>query len=153
MKIRISTLARAVAVAAVSLAAACSDATGGGGTTHQPGRYAVLITDESTGQAYAQVFADGTVQGSITVAAGAQRHLVFQLLTDTNDPAGVGFGDEIRINVTNTVVGAFQVDSHNANVVHGTLTGGQQGQTTLRLQYIQAGFTEYTSPAVTINVT
>jgi hypothetical protein len=152
MKIRISTLARAVAVAAVSLAAACSDATGGG-TTHQPGRYAVLITDETTGQAYAQVFADGTVQGSITVAAGAQRHLVFTLLTDTNDPAPVGFGDEIRINVTNTVVGGFQVGSHNANVVHGTLTGGQQGQTTLRVQYIQAGFTEYTSPAVTINVT
>lgn len=152
MKIRISTLVRAVAVAAVSLAAACSDIAGGG-TAHQPGHYAVLITDESTGEAYARVFADGTVQGGISLAAGAQRHLVFRLLTDTNDPAGVGFGDEIRINVTNTVVGAFHVDSQNANVVHGTLTGGQQGQTTLRLQYIQAGFTEYTSPAVTVNVT
>ena len=152
MKIRISTVVRAVAVAAVSLAAACSDVTGGG-HSHQPGRYAVLITDETTGQAYAQVYADGTVQGGISLAAGAQRHLVFRLLTDTNDPAPVGFGDEIRINVTNTVVGGFQVDSHNANVVHGTLTGGQQGQTTLRLQYIQAGLTEYTSPAVTITVT
>lgn len=153
MKIRSSALARTLAAAAVCiLAAGCSDLTTGG-TTHQRGQYQVLISDEATGLVYAQVFADGSVQGGISLAAGAQRHLVLRLLTATNTAVGLGPGDEVRVNLTNSVVAAFHLDSQQANVLHGTLTGGQAGSTTLRLQYIQAGFTEYESSAVSVTVT
>ena len=153
MRTRSSIFTRAVAAAALCIVAAgCSDVAGGG-TTHQRGQYQVLISDEATGLVYAQVFADGSVQGGISLAAGAQRHLVLRLLTATNTAVGLGPGDEVRVNVTNSVVAGFHLDSQQANVLHGTLTGGQAGSTTLRLQYIQAGFTEYESPAVTVTVT
>jgi hypothetical protein len=153
MRTRISRFTRTLAAAAACLAAAgCSDVAGGGGT-HQRGQYQVLISDEATGVVYAQVFADGSVQGAIPVPAGGQRHLVLRLLTATNTAVGVGPGDEVRVNVTNTVVASFHLDGQQANVLRGTLTGGQAGSTTLRVQYIQAGFTEYESPAVGVTVT
>ncbi|HSU13228.1 hypothetical protein [Longimicrobium sp.] len=148
---RISRIFRTLAAAACLLAAACSD-TSGTGQPAQQGKYQVLIYDEATQQVYAQVFADGTVQGGIAVPTGGQRHLILRLLTDTNVPAGIGPGDEVRVNVTNTVVAGFHLDSQQANVLHGTLTGGSQGATTLRVQYIQGGFTVYQSPSVGVTV-
>jgi hypothetical protein len=150
MKIRIPILTRSLAAAACVLAAACSDVTGG--STHQRANYQVLILDETTGLVYAQVFADGSVQGGISLPAGGQRHLVVRLLTDTNTDVGIGVGDQVRVNLTNTVVASFGVDTQQGSVIHGTLTGGSQGATTLRVQYIQAGFTEYESPAVNVTV-
>ncbi|HEX6749474.1 MAG TPA: hypothetical protein VF092_19415 [Longimicrobium sp.] len=150
---RISIFTRTLAAVALCVVAAAGCEDLGTGEPHQRGQYQVLITDEATGLAYAQVFADGSVQGGITLAAGTQKHLVLRLLTSTNTAVGIGPGDEIRINLTNTVVASFHVDSQQGGVIHGTLTGGSAGATTLRLQYIQAGFTEYESPAVNVTVT
>jgi len=152
MRTRISTFSRTLAAAACLLAAACTDTTGTGQPAQQ-GKYQVLVYDETSQQVYAQVFADGSVQGGITLPSGGQRHLVLKLLTDTNVPAGVGPGDEVRVNVTNTVVASFHLDSQQANLLHGTLTGGQQGATTLTVQYIQGGFTVYQSSSVGVTVT
>jgi hypothetical protein len=148
---RLPALARTLAAAAACvLVAACSDLPTG--KPAQQAKYQVLIVDETTAQVYAQVFADGSVQGGIALPTGAQRHLVLRLLTDTNGDVGIGPGDEIRISTLNTVVAGFHADSQSGNIVHGTLTGVSQGATTLRIQYIQGGFTAYDSPGIPVTV-
>lgn len=131
-------------------AAACEDVSGV--TTPVNQQYNVQVSDAATGQVLAVAQANGGVSGGLTVAPGAHRAVTVRLLNTTGGQVVTGPGDEIRVNLTNTVVASFQTTSSTGGVVQGTLNGGQSGSTTLRVQYLQAGFTVFESPSIAVTV-
>jgi hypothetical protein len=92
------------------------------------------------------------VSGTLTVASGAQRTIAISILDRTGDPITLGANDQIRVTVTNTVVATFTPTSTGASAVVGTLRGGQPGGTSLTVQLLRAGTSEYDSPNIPVTV-
>ena len=135
----------ALLLCAAVLAAGCGDIGLTSNPTHQ-----VLITGD--GNTLASVTPAGEVLGTLTVGAGAQRTITISVLDRAGFPVTLGANDQIRVTVTNTVVATFTATGSGANAVIGTLRGGQSGGTSLTVQVLRAGTSEYDSPSVPITV-
>lgn len=138
---------RAFAVlAAAVLAAGCEDLTGRlGGSDHQ-----VVITGSGLVLAAAPV--TGVVTGSVNVSAGAQRTIVVTVLDRGSTPVTLGANDQIRVIVLNTTVATFTATAQGSGAVTGTLRGISRGTTSLRVQLLRNGTSEYDSPSIPIDV-
>jgi len=129
----------------VVLAAGCGDIGFTSNPTHQ-----VVIT--GGGNTLVSVTPAGEVLGTLTVGAGAQRTITVSVLDRAGNPVTLGANDQIRVTVVNTVVATFTATGTGANAVLGTLRGGQSGTTSLNVQLLRGGTSEYNSPNVPITV-
>lgn len=138
---------RAFLVLAVAMfAAGCEDLTGRvGGADYQ-----VVVTGGGLVLATAPV--TGVVSGSIPVGVNAQRTIIVTVLDRGNAPVTLGANDQIRVVMTNTVVASFQAGAQANGAVAGTLRGGQQGSTSMRVQLLRGGSSEYDSPSIPVTV-
>ncbi|HVH11896.1 MAG TPA: hypothetical protein VM759_02535 [Longimicrobium sp.] len=139
---RISRRLHLLPVAALVLAAGCSDLgveTGAGSVTG-------LTIQDSGGNTLVTV--GSGVTGSLTVPRNGTRSLRITL----TGPGGVvtpGIAESIRVSVTNSVVASWTETGEGT----GTLRGGASaGQTSLRVDLISAGSADYTSPAIPVQV-
>lgn len=149
---RLRTLFRLVPlVAAALLATACDDPIGGGdlvGTDYQ-----VLITTPGVAGALVTVDAIGNVTGAVAVPPGGQTPVSIQLRGRDGGAVTTGPGDQLRVVVTNTVVASFQAGAQTGGTRAGTfVAGGASGNTTFRVQYLQAGLIAFESPLIGLNV-
>jgi hypothetical protein len=140
-------LFRLAPLLALALAAGCTDlgiGTGGGevtGLTIQDGLNGVIVVD---------VNASNAVSGSLSIGRNQQRPLVIVLSGAGGGVVTPGIGQSIRVTVTNTQLATW-TDSGTGT---GTLRGGSTaGQTSLRVDLIDAGTVEYSSPSIVVNVT
>ena len=142
-----SRLGRLVPLLALVLAAGCADlGIDSGGDDEVVG---VLVTD-ANGVALVAVNAGNTVSGNLSIARNAQRPLGIVLRSSGGGVVTPGLGQSIRVTITNTQVATWSDTSVGA----GTLRGGSStGQTTMRIDVIDSGSVEYTSPDILIQVT
>jgi hypothetical protein len=130
---------------ALVLAAGCEDLGIGTGAGEVTG----LSIEDGSGNTLVTVNASNAVSGTLSVPRNTSRSLRVVL----RGPAGVvtpGIAQSIRVTTTNSVVASWT----DTGVGTGTLRGGTAaGTTTLRVDFISAGTAEYTSPAITVQVT
>lgn len=138
-------LVRFAPLLALALAAGCEDLTLGGGS----GLVAGLTIQDAGGGTLVTVDASNNVSGNLTVARNAQRTLVITLLTAGGAAVTPGLGESIRVTVTNPGVATWT----ETGVGVGTLRGVAAGTTSMRVDLIDAGTVEYTSPSITVQVT
>jgi hypothetical protein len=142
-----SRLGRIVPLLALVLAAGCADLgvdSGGDDTV-----VGVLVTD-ADGVALVAVNAGNTVSGNLTIARNTQRTLGIVLRGSDGGVVTPGLGQSIRVTITNTQVATWADTGLGA----GTLRGGSTaGQTTMRVDVIDSGSVEYTSPDILVQVT
>jgi hypothetical protein len=136
---------RFLPLAALALAAACSDSTTGPGGDLQVDGLAIVDANNS---AVVTVGSEGTVAGSISVPVDGQRALrvVLRAGSVVVNPA---FDESVRVTVTNRGVALWQESGTGG----GTLTGVSAGSTTLRVDLIRDGTIRYTSPSIPVQVT
>lgn len=149
---RLRTLFRLVpVVAAALLATACDDPVGDGlvvGTDYQ-----VLITTPGVAGALVTVDPVGNVTGAVAVDAGGQRAVTIQLRGRDGGAVTTGPGDQLRVVVTNTTVASFQAGAQTGATRAGTFVAvAPSGNTTFRVQYLQAGLIAFESPLIGLNV-
>lgn len=136
----------AALLCAVVLAAGCEDLSfSGGNSTHQ-------VAIVSGGLVVATASPAGVVNGTLTVASGAQRTITISVLDRGGAPIALGANDQIRVTVLITPVATFTATATGANSVTGTLRGVSTGNTSLTVQLLRAGTAEYNSPNIPINV-
>jgi hypothetical protein len=135
----------AALLAAALLAAGCEDLGLSSSPTHQ-----VVIT--GGGATLVSVTPAGSVQGTLTVGAGAQRAIAISVLDRAGTPVTLGAGDQIRVTVVSTPVATFTATGTSAGTVAGTLRGVSVGQTSLSVQLLRGGSAEYNSPNIPIIV-
>jgi hypothetical protein len=141
---KILTRFRLLPVLALVLAAGCEDLglnSGAGdvtGLTIQDANGGTLVTVGSTG-----------VSGTLTVPRTGAR-TVSIILTGPAGAVTPGIGESVRVTLTNSTLVQWQ----GAGLT-GTLAGRNAGggSTTMRVDFISAGTVEYTSPAITVQVT
>lgn len=136
---------RLLPVLALVLAAGCADL----GLDSGAGDVDGLTIQDAGGNTLVTVGASGTVSGTLTVPRNGTRSLRISL----TGPAGVvtpGLGESIRVTVTNSQVASWAETGGSTGTLRG---GGSAGQTSMRVDLISAGTTEYTSPAITVQVT
>jgi hypothetical protein len=139
-------LGRFAPLLALVLAAGCVDLGVDGGGDAVAG---LTITDGS-GAALVTVSSSNSVSGSLSIARNAQRPLVIVLRGSGGGVVTPGIGQTIRVTITNTQVASWT----DTGLGLGTLRGGSStGQTTLRVDVIDSGTVEYTSPSITVQVT
>jgi hypothetical protein len=139
-------LGRLAPLLALVLAAGCAD------LGVDPGGDAVagLTITDGSGATLVTVNSSNSVSGSLSIARNQQRAMAIVLRGAGGGIITPGIGQTIRVTITNTQVASW-TDS-GAGV--GTLRGGTSaGQTTMRVDVIDSGTVEYTSPAITIQVT
>jgi hypothetical protein len=140
-----SRLGRLAPLLALVLAAGCADLGVGLSGDEVVG---LTITDGS-GAALVTVSSANSVSGSLSIARNAQRPLAV-VLRSAGGVVTPGIGQSIRVTITNTQLATWT--ETGAGV--GTLRGGSSaGQTSLRVDVIDSGTVEYTSPSITVNVT
>jgi hypothetical protein len=135
----------ALLLCAAVLAAGCGDIGLTSNPTHQ-----VVIT--GGGNTLVSVTPAGEVFGTLTVGAGAQRTITVSVLDRAGVPVTVGANDQIRVTVVSTPIATFTATATGANAVIGTLRGVGAGSTSLNVQLLRAGTSEYNSPNVPIIV-
>jgi hypothetical protein len=139
-------LGRLAPLLALVVAAGCADLGVDGGGDEVAG----LTINDAGGAALVTVSSGNSVSGSLSIARNAQRPLAVVLRSAGGGIVTPGIGQTIRVTLTNTQVASW-TDSGSGV---GTLRGGSSvGQTTLRVDVIDSGTVEYTSPAITVNVT
>jgi hypothetical protein len=140
-------LFRLVPLLALALAAGCVDLGIDAGGDNVTG---LTIQDALNGATLVEVSSSNSVSGTLGIARNQQRPLVILLRGAGGGVVTPGIGQSIRVTVTNTQLATW-TDS-GAGV--GTLRGGATaGTTTLRVDVIDAGTVEYTSPSITVQVT
>ncbi len=142
---QISIRSRLLPVLALVLAAGCADiGLGSGG-----GEVTGLTIQDAGGTTLVTAGASGSVTGTLTVPRSGTRSVRISL----TGPGGVvtpGLGESIRVTVRNSTL----VQWNETGTSTGTLNGrGTAGTTTLVVDLINAGSVEYTSPAITVQVT
>lgn len=139
-------LGRLASLLALVLAAGCADLgvdTGGDAVA------GLTITDGS-GSTLVTVSSSNSVSGTLSIGRNQQRAMAVVLRSAGGGVITPGIGQSIRVTITNTQVASWT--DTGAGV--GTLRGGSTpGQTTMRVDVIDSGTVEYTSPAITIQVT
>jgi hypothetical protein len=135
----------AALLAAVLLTAGCEDIGFSSNPSHQ-----VVIA--SAGTVVVTVSPAGAVNGTLTVASGAQRTIAISLLDRAGAPITLGAGDQIRVTVVSTPIATFTASGSGGNTVTGTLRGVSAGNTSLSVQLLRGGTAEYNSPNVPIIV-
>jgi hypothetical protein len=141
-----SRLGRFAPLLALVLAAGCEDLGVNGGGDAVAG---LTITDGS-GSTLVTVSSSNSVSGSLSIARNQQRPMAIVLRGAGGGIITPGIGQSIRVTITNTQVASWT--DTGAGV--GTLRGGTStGQTSMRVDVIDSGTVEYTSPAIVINVT
>lgn len=109
-----------------------------------------LTINDASGASLVTVSSGNSVSGSLSIARNAQRPLAIVLRSSGGGIVTPGIGQTVRVTVTNSQVASWT--ETGAGV--GTLRGGSStGQTSLRVDVIDSGTVEYTSPPITINVT
>jgi hypothetical protein len=144
MKIR--TRFRLVPLLALVLAAGCEDLGLNSGADQVDG----LTIQDAGGNTLVTVGASGSVSGTLTVPRNGTRALRISL----TGPAGVvtpGIGESVRVTLTNSALVQWQESGTGAGTLVGRNAGG--GNTSMRVDLISAGTTEYTSPAIPVQVT
>jgi len=135
---KISMRSRLLPVLALVLAAGCA----GGDVTG-------LTIEDAGGTPLVTAGASGSVSGTLTVPRNGTRSVRISL----TGPASVvapGLGESIRVTVRNSTL----VQWNETGTSTGTLNGrGAAGNTTLVVDLINAGTVQYTSPAITVQVT
>ena len=139
-------LARYAPLLALVLAAGCSDLTGDVGGELVTG---LTIQDPTSGGTLVTVSASNNVTGGLTVARNQQRNLAIVLRGSGGQVILPGISETVRVTITNPNVASW-VDVGGGT---GTLRGHTAGTTTMRVDVIQSGTVEYTSPSITIQVT
>lgn len=141
-----SRLGRLAPLLALVLAAGCEDLGIDAGGDAVAG---LTITDGS-GSTLVTVSSSNSVSGSLSIARNQQRPMAIVLRGAGGGVVTPGIGQTIRVTITNTQVATWT----DTGVGVGTLRGGSStGQTTMRVDVIDSGTVEYTSPAITIQVT
>jgi hypothetical protein len=141
-----SRLGRLAPLLALVLAAGCEDLGIDAGGDAVAG---LTITDGS-GSTLVTVSSSNSVSGSLSIARNQQRPMAIVLRGAGGGVVTPGIGQTIRVTITNTQVATWTDTGLGA----GTLRGGSStGQTTMRVDVIDSGTVEYTSPAITIQVT
>ncbi|HEX2210326.1 MAG TPA: hypothetical protein VHG93_21795 [Longimicrobium sp.] len=139
--------ARFAPLLALALAAGCTDLgldTGGEAVA------GLSIQDGSSGGTLVTVSSSNSVSGGLSIARNQQRPLVILLRDANGSVVTPGLGQSIRVTITNTQVASWQ--ETGAGI--GTLRGGTAtGQTSMRVDVIDSGTVEYTSPSIPIQVT
>jgi hypothetical protein len=138
-------LVRFAPLLALVLMAGCSDLTGDLGGDLVTG---LTIEDRNTGAALVTVTSSNNVSGSLSLARNEQRSLAIVLRGANGNVILPGISENVRITITNPNVASWT----DAGGAAGTLRGNTTGTTTLRVDVIQTGTVEYTSPSITINV-
>jgi hypothetical protein len=139
-------LVRFAPLVALVLIAGCSDLTGDLGGDLVTG---LTIEDRNTGATLVTVTSSNNVSGSLGIARNEQRSLTIVLRGVDGNVILPGISETLRITITNPNVASWVDIGGGA----GTLRGNTTGTTSLRVDVIQAGTVEYTSPSITINVT
>jgi hypothetical protein len=130
---------------ALVLIAGCTDLTGDLGGDFVS---SLTIEDRNTGATLVTVSSSNNVSGSLSIARNEERSLAIVLRGANGSVIVPGISEIVRITITNPNVASWTDLGGGA----GTLRGNTTGTTTLRVDVIQAGTVEYTSPSVTINV-
>lgn len=138
-------LIRFAPLLALVLAAGCSDLTGDLGGDLVTG---LTIEDRNTGATLVTVSSANSVSGSLGVARNAQRSLAIVLRGAGGGVILPGISETVRVTITNPGVASWA----SSGGATGTLTGHSTGTTSMRVDVIQAGTVEYTSPDIIINV-
>lgn len=141
-----SRLGRLAPLLALVVAAGCADLgvdTGGdavAGLTITDGSGATLVTVSSS----------NSVSGSLSIGRNQQRAMAIVLRSAGGGVVTPGIGQTIRVTITNSQL----VTWNSSGLGTGTLTAGSvTGQTKMRIDVIDSGTVEYTSPDININVT
>lgn len=130
---------------ALVLAAGCSDL----GIDSGAGDVTGLTIEDASGNTLVTVNASGSVSGTLSVPRGGQRSLRV-VLRGGGGTISPGIAESLRVTTTNSVVAQWTETGQGT----GTLRGGNAaGTTTMRVDFISAGTAEYTSPAITVQVT
>jgi hypothetical protein len=130
---------------AALLAAGCEDI----GLTGNPSHQVVIA---GGGTVVVTVSPGGAVNGTLTVASGAQRTIAISLLDRSGDPITLGANDQIRVTVVSTPIATFTASGSGGNTVTGTLRGVSAGTTSLNVQLLRGGTSEYNSPNIPVIV-
>ena len=139
-------LTRCAPVLALALAAGCGDLTGDVGGELVSG---LTIQDPTSGGTLVTVASSNSVTGSLTIARNQQRNLAIVLRGANGNVILPGISETVRVTITNPNVASWTEVGGGA----GTLRGHTAGTTTMRVDVIQSGTVEYTSPSITIQVT
>ena len=138
-------LIRFAPLLALVVAAGCSDLTGDLGGDLVTG---LTIEDRNSGATLVTVSSSNSVSGSLAIARNGQRSLAIVLRGAGGNVILPGISETVRITITNPNVASWTDNGGGT----GTLRGHTTGSTTLRVDVIQAGTVEYTSPDIIINV-
>jgi hypothetical protein len=139
-------LGRLAPLLALVLAAGCADL----GVELTGDDVTGLIITDGSGATLVTVSSASSVSGSLSIARNAQRPLAIVLRSANGGVVTPGVGQSIRVTITNTQVATWT----DAGAGAGTLRGGSSaGTTSMRVDVIDSGSVEYTSPSITINVT
>lgn len=136
----------ALVLAATATLAACD------GTTDPDDHHdavGVVITDQNN-TTLVSVNAARQVTGSLTVAAGAARHLEVYFLDEDGDRFQLEDGDEHTLGWTVANENVAVIDSHDG---HLDLDGVAAGSTTVVFSVMHGNHSDYDSPAIPIVVT
>lgn len=137
-------LRRLAPLLALVLAAGCTDLGLDAGGEAVAG---LTITD-SGGNTLVTVSASNSVSGNLTVARNQQRAIVIVLRDESGNVVTPGLGQSIRV-TTNAQVAAWT----ETGLGVGTLRGITSGQTRMRIDVLDSGTVEYTSPDIVVQVT
>ena len=139
-------LTRFAPLLALALAAGCADLTGNTGGHLVTG---LTIQDASTAATLVTVSSANSVTGTLTLARNTQRPVAIVLRGAGGNVILPGIGETVRITITNPNVASWA----DVGGGTGTIRGHTAGTTTMRVDVIQQGTVEYTSPDITIQVT
>ncbi|HEU4885082.1 MAG TPA: hypothetical protein VFT45_22670 [Longimicrobium sp.] len=137
-------LGRLAPLLALVLAAGCVDLGVDAGGDEVVG----LTINDANGATLVSV--SGTVNGSLSIARNAQQPLAIVLRSSGGGIVTPGIGQTIRVTITNTQVATWTDTGLGAGTLR---SGSSTGQTTMRVDVIDSGTVEYTSPAITVSVT
>lgn len=139
-------LGRLVPLLALVLAAGCGDLGLGAGGEAVAG---LTVTDAS-GSTLVTVSSSNSVSGTLSIGRNQSRALAIVLRDAGGAIVTPGLGQSIRVTVTNPQVASWTETGAGL----GTLRGGSSaGPTRMRIDVLDGGTVEYTSPDITINVT
>jgi hypothetical protein len=109
----------------------------------------MVITDQND-VTLVSVNAARQVTGSLTVAAGAGRHIEIHFLDEDGDRFQLEEGGEHTLDWTVANEGVAVIDSHEG---HHDLDGVAAGSTTVVFSILHGNHSDYDSPAIPITVT
>jgi hypothetical protein len=137
-------LTRFAPLLALALAAGCTDLTGDAGADVVTG----LTIEDASGGTLVTVNSSNSVSGSLTVARNAQRSMAIVLRGAGGGVVLPGINETVRVTITNPNVASWTSVGGGT----GTLQGHTTGTTSMRVDVLQSGTVEYTSPSISIQV-